>query len=686
MTKHSIGIDVGGTFTDVTLIDEASGRVWLTKTPSTPKDPSTALLTAIRKGAELAGTTEHSIEQIIHGTTVATNAILERKQTEMAMITTKGFRSVLEIGRHDIPPGENYYGWIKPTRPVTPDRIFEVSERIDAVGNVIQGIDEEECLAIAKKLSRMNLESVAICLLYSFVDPTHEQRVAEVIRRECPDLWLSLSSDVLPQFREFERSMATVLNAYVTPHVSRYLGMVQEKLDDAKMHSSSLYVMKASGGVISSALASQQAIHTVLSGPAAGVIGATRIAGEAGYSNIITIDVGGTSADVSLVRNREPLITSEGRIGGFPLQIPFIDIETIGAGGGSIASVNSMGRLLVGPESAGADPGPVCYGLGGTEPTVTDAHLVLGRIPESLLGGEVTLYRSASQEAIEEKIAKPLGMPLEQAAEGILRVANAGMIGAIRSVSVERGIDPRDFVLVPFGGAGPLHGIEFAESLGIKRVLVPRNPGVLSTLGLLSADWRNDFVRTAVFAGPDYPYDRIQELLDSLTEEGLESVRSENINPDAVTLTYSADLRYAGQGFEISVPMSSQTITRELLQEIELSFHEEHRRLYSYTLPDSTVELVNLRVSLTSPLPRAEIESISPQEGPVDSAQVSHRSVYFGVEECWVEVPCYDRLRLGAGAEILGPSVIEQLDSTTVLGPSQRAIVDSHGNLMVEVI
>src|SRR6266496_5748687 len=361
MNEYSIGIDVGGTFTDVTVVEMESGHAWLTKVESTPADPSVGFMNGLRKGAGLAGVGVAEVGRVIHGTTVATNAVLERKPTTMALLTTAGFRSVLEIGRHDVPPGENYYGWVKPTRPVTPDLIFGVRERVDHEGNVLEPLDEAECRAVARQVRALGVESVAICFLYAFLRPEHERRAAEIVREECPDVWVSTSSVVLPQFREFERSMATVLNAYVTPHVSRYLGTVADRLGTAGLTDSTLFIMKSNGGVISAADASRQAIHTALSGPAGGVMGAARIAAEAGFEDVITIDVGGTSADVSLVRGGEPALTATGKIGAFPLQLPIIDIHTIGAGGGSIARINSTGRLTVGPQSAGAVPGPVCY-------------------------------------------------------------------------------------------------------------------------------------------------------------------------------------------------------------------------------------------------------------------------------------------------------------------------------------
>lgn len=679
-----MGVDIGGTFTDVTIVDADTGKTWTAKTPSTPGDPSRGFVTGVRKAINVAGADPASVDRVVHGTTVATNAIVEQKPTSLALVTTAGFRSVLEIGRHDVPPGENYYGWVKPPRPVTPNRIFEVPERVSVDGEVLQPFDDARCRDVALEIARLGIESVAVCFLYSFLHPAHERRAAEIIRSICPDVWVSLSSEVLPQFREYERAMATTLNAYVTPHVSRYLDALSARLAEAVSHDVSLLIMKSSGGVIGAPTAARQAIHTALSGPAAGVIGATQTAGEAGFEDIITIDVGGTSADVSLVRGGSPTLTTSGSIGEFPLQLPIVDIHTIGAGGGSIARVDASGRLSVGPTSAGADPGPVCYGRGAVEPTVTDAHLVLGRIPSQLLNGEVRLDRAAAERAIRARIAEPLGLSLEAAAEGMLAIVNATMAGAIRLVSIERGHDPRRFTLVAFGGAGPLHGLELARLLGIPRVLVPRTPGVLSTYGLLNADLRNDFVRTRVWTGPTYPVDQVQQVFAELESEARQSLEAEGVQATRENLTRSADLRYRGQNFELRVEVPAGEITPEVLCQVESEFHHAHEALYSYALASAPVELVNLRVTATAPLPHARPVEIEPQIGPVDRAQIGARELYFGPRLGWLQASCLDRGLLGGSAMIHGPAVLQQLDSTVALAPGDVGRIDGFGNLIVE--
>jgi N-methylhydantoinase A len=567
MPSCTLAIDVGGTFTDVTLAEAVSGRMWISKTPSTPQDLSVGFMAAIQKILTSGNWGAADIVRVFHGTTTATNAILEGKTAPMGLLTTKGFKYVLEIGRHDIPREGNLYGWIKPTRPVTPDRIFEVNERMDVTGQVVTPFDEESCRQAVRRMSQLGLPSIAVVFLHAYVNPIHEQRAAEIIAQEYPQAEVSLSSEVLPQFREFERSMATVLNAAVMPQVSRYLGLLRGKLQ-AQHIGAPLLIMKSNGGVTSADTAVRQAIHTALSGPAAGVIGAVNVAHAAGFSNIISIDVGGTSADICLVRDRQPEITKDAKIGPFPLKIPIIDINTIGAGGGSIAAVLAPSRLAVGPRSAGAEPGPVCYGRGGEEPTVTDANLLLGRIPPSLLGGEIALDREAARQSIQQRIAHPLGLGVNEAAAGIVEIINNNMARAVRTVSIGRGHDPRQFVLVAFGGAGPLHACRLAELLDIPTIVIPPAPGVLSTYGLLSTDLKNDYVQTCYQDGPHFDLARITTVYAELEAQALAWVQAECVPPEAQRLICSADLRYAHQSFELTCPLPAGPMTQSLMQQL----------------------------------------------------------------------------------------------------------------------
>ncbi|MBI3326820.1 MAG: hydantoinase/oxoprolinase family protein [Nitrospinae bacterium] len=682
MSSCAIALDVGGTFTDVTLADAATGQIWATKTPSTPHDLSMGFMTGILKILAQTGWSPADILRMFHGTTIATNAILEGKTSPMGLITTKGFKYVLEIGRHDIPREGNLYGWIKPTRPVTPDRIFEVSERVDVTGRVLTPLAEGECRVVVRRLKQLDLRSIAVVFLHAYVSPAHERRVQQIIAEEYPEAFVSLSSEVLPQFREFERSMATAPNAAVMPHINQYLSVLRGKLN-AQGIQSPLLIMKSNGGVISAETAARQAIHTALSGPAAGVIGAISAAHSAGFSHIISIDVGGTSADICLVRDGHPEITKDARIGPFPLKIPIIDIHTIGAGGGSIATLTAPGRMEVGPRSAGAEPGPVCYGRGGGEPTVTDAHLLLGRIPPSLLGGEIPLDRDAAQRAIQERIARPLGLRLEEAAAGIVEILNNNMARAIRTVSIGRGHDPRQFVLVAFGGAGPLHACRLTELLDIPTIVIPPRPGVLSTYGLLSTDLKNDYVQTCHQEGPQYELSPVEAVYAGLEAQAREWLNAERVPPGAQRLVRSADLRYAHQSFELTVPMPDGDLTDALMQQAVASFHREHRRLYTYDLPHASVELVNLRVTAVGLLPKLETPALMAQPIDLPAAQTGTRRVYSEQTGSFVEAPCYTRDRLSPGMTIDGPAIVDQDDATTVLFPDFRARVDQAGNLII---
>ena len=494
-----VGVDVGGTFTDVVLND--GGVVRTAKVSSVPEDPARGFFAGVERVIGEADAGHEAIELLFHGSTVATNAILEGRGARTGMLVTDGFKYVLEIGRAEIPRRENLFAWVKPKRPVPPRLILEVPERVRLDGTVDRALDEDGCRAAARALGAAGVEAVAIVFLHAWANPAHERRARDLVHEELPGAAVSLSSDVLPVFREYERSMATVLNARVQPLVGRYVGRIESGLAERGVEAP-FFVMKSNGGMFSPREAIREPVHMALSGPAAGVRGAAFIGAAAGCRDLIAIDMGGTSADVSLVRDAAPSVTKDGEIGPFPLPIPMVDIHTIGAGGGSIASVTADGSLVVGPRSAGADPGPACYGRGGEEPTVTDANLVLGRIPPHLLDGEIPLDPARAEAALRERVAKPLGLGLEEAARGILAIVNNNMAGALRVVSVERGLDPRAFTLCAFGGAGPVHGGDLARELGAPRLLVPRHPGILCALGLLATDLRYDFARTRVQRPP----------------------------------------------------------------------------------------------------------------------------------------------------------------------------------------
>jgi N-methylhydantoinase A len=677
-SEVSVAIDIGGTFTDVALFDRGTGRLSNAKVPTTPADPSIGFAEAINKAVGIAKVQAAAVGMVFHGTTVATNLILEGKGAVAGMVTSAGFKHVLEIGRHGIPRTSNMFAWIKPVRPVPPQRIHEVAGRLDHRGVEIEALDEAGIREAARTLRRQRVVAIAVCFLHSYVNPAHERRARDIILEEHPEALVSISSEVLPVFREYERSMTTILNVYVMPAVSTYVGRLEGRLQKIGI-GAPLLLMKSSGGVTGSETVRREPVLTALSGPAAGVVGASFIGSSAGFDNIIGVDIGGTSADISLVRGGEPGMTTEGRIGVWPMILPMIDINTIGAGGGSIARVTG-GSLKVGPESAGAQPGPVCYGCGGTEPTVTDAHLALGHLPPYLLNGEMTLDLEAARRAISERIARPLGLDLLEAARGILAVIDHNMVGAIRVVSVERGLDPREFVLVPFGGAGPLHGGSLARLLNIGIVLVPPAPGVLSALGLLVSNLKSEYSRTCLQRPSHYDLVEMRSAFAKMTTQGESWLASEGVPEAGRNIAWQASLRYEHQGFEVTVPWIEREVNAQSVAATIEAFHERHQELYTFAQRDTPVEIVTLRVTATGSLPKLRLHELGPGLSP-ESCIVGRSQIHFidGTRSC----PIYDRARLGAGARIVGPAIIQQIDTTTLLLPGEIAEVHRFGSLIV---
>ena len=681
MSTYALALDVGGTFTDVMLMHQDSGQLWTTKTPSTPHNPAEGFFEGIQKILSQADVAVAEVAYVFHGSTVATNAILEGKGAKIGMLTTSGFKSVLEIGRHDVPRQANLYAWIKPQRPVPPRRILEVRERLLLDGTVETPLDAEACRDAAGALQAMDVEAIAIVFLHAYANPVHEREAAALVQAVCPDVPVSLSSEVLPVFREYERAMATVLNAVLQPLVSRYIGRLEDGLRQQGIQSP-LFIMKSNGGIFGPQAATQQPVHLTLSGPAAGAIGASTIGRLAAHTNAICIDMGGTSADVCLIQDGRPAVTHEGEVGDFPLHVPMTDIHTIGAGGGSIASVTAQGSLIVGPQSAGAMPGPACYAQGGTLPTVTDANLLLGRIPPHLLNGEIPLYLDRARQAIADHIATPLGLELYEAAAGILEIVNNNMVGALRVVSVEKGYDPQDFALVAFGGAGPLHGGSLADLLGTPIVLIPPYPGILSALGLLSTDIQHDAVRTFVQRGPVFDVQGMETVYRAMHGEAETALSAEGIPASRQTFQRLADLRYTRQGFEITVEFPAQEVSAAAIQDLIASFHQRHEQLYTYAATDTPVEIVNLRLRAIGLMNRPDltpIDAVAPGTVPPASA---FRPVYFSGPD-FVDTPIFSRPVLRAGHRIPGPAIVEQLDTTTVIYPGQTAVVDPYGNLLL---
>jgi N-methylhydantoinase A len=670
----TVAIDIGGTFTDIALHDPASGRIWRAKTPSVPSDPSQAFIAGMVLALGEAGRAASALGHVLHGTTVATNMILEGKGARAALVTTAGYRHVLTIGRQDIPRRANLYAWVKPARPVPPARVLEVDERIGPGGVVLRALDDASVRAAAAECARLQVQAVAVCLLHSFANPTHEERVAAILREELPGVAVTASVDVLPVIREYERSLATVLNAIVMPGVSTYVSRIEERLRDAQVNAP-LLLMQSNGGVAGATTIRRAPALTALSGPAAGVVGARAVAATCGIENLITVDIGGTSADICLIKSGHIGLTHRGHIGEWPLPLPMVDMVTIGAGGGSIAQV-SDGALTVGPASAGAVPGPACYGRGGTEPTVTDAHVVLGHLPAGLLGGQMALEVAQARAAIQARVAEPLGLSLEDAARGILAILDSNMVGALRVVSVERGHDPRDFTLAPFGGAGPLHGCALAELLGITRVLIPTAPGVLCADGLLAADLKAEFSRTLPKAGP-VAIDAVEPIFAELARQADDWLTAEGVASQDRATRRVALMRYHGQGGEIAVAWATDGAATRA--GIEAAFVAAHQALYGFTL-NSVIELVTVRIEATGRMPAPRPQLVARGNG---AAPFEHRAVH--LEGGVAQVPVYDRATLGAGDRFAGPAIITQLDATTFVAPGWSGEVHAGGALLLTV-
>jgi N-methylhydantoinase A len=674
-----IGIDTGGTFTDATMLDVSSGRTWTAKTPSTPADPSVGFADAVAKILAQSGFTADNVERVLHGTTVATNLILENKGPVVGLLVNEGFRYLIEIARQDSPLGTSPMKWIKPPRLVTPQNIFEIAGRLDHAGNELTPLDEEAIRHAARQLRANGIDAISIAFLHSYVNPDHERRAGAILREEYPEALISLSSDVIPVFREYERSMTTNLNAYVMRAVATYVAQIERRLEEQGI-SAPLMLMKSSGGVASSASICARPVETALSGPAAGIVGANFVGDRLREANLICVDIGGTSADISVIAQGAATIVPTGKVGNWPISLPMVEVTTIGAGGGSIARVSKNGVLSVGPESAGAVPGPVCYGRGGTEPTITDAHLVLGHLPSHLLDGGFILDRDSAVEAVRSHIAEPLGISLEEAAEGILAIADNHMMGTIRLLSVERGLDPREFVMVPFGGAGPLHGGSLARLLGMETMLLVPSPGVLCALGLLVSNLKAEFAQTCLQNSGAWDLAQISDAHRKLQSEAIAWFDAEAVPQNARHLNMVASMRYEHQGFELSIPWAGDGVDEDALAATVEAFHVLHERLYTFAQRDTLVELINIRIDATGRFD-APAMAEAPATGDADDARTGEVSAY--VEGAWRSVPVYDRARLGVGARVSGPAILTQVDTTTWLLPDQHGEVVGFGAMLV---
>jgi N-methylhydantoinase A len=676
-----LGIDIGGTFTDVVALDESGGAVHLAKISSTPEDPSQSFAAAVRQVVETHGIPVSKIRGVFHGTTVATNAILERRYAEIALVVTRGFREVLECARQTV-PGEfgDITWWVKPPRVVPLELVREIGARMDVAGRTVRDVDTDEVRAIGRELAARGVRGIAVSLLHAYRNPAHEEEVKRLLAEVHPDGFVSTSSEILREYREYERTNTTCLNAALMPLVSAYHDRIVERLRELEI-AAPFYVMRSSGGLAKSGEISKLPIAAALSGPAAGVIGATRFAAVADAPNVITLDMGGTSADICLVDGGAPRMLTEGKVDIYDLKTPMMDLNTVGAGGGSVAWLAGGRSLRVGPRSAGAAPGPACYGRGGTEPTVSDANLVLGRMTPSLAGGALRLDRERAVRAVET-IASGLGLDVTAASEGILRIAVENIAAGVRRVSVERGRDPRDYALVAFGGAGPLHACLLAERLGMTRVIVPPGPGVVSAYGLLLTDVRIDLVQTDVQREDRLDLVRSRRELDALRERVRERLAEEGFAADGMRLDAFADLRYAGQAYEIRVPLDGGAVSHaDAVAAAIARFHASHHDLYGYSYEGrELVELVNVGVTGLGVLSRPALPEIPSRTGP-SLEPVESAKAYFPGAGAFLECAIHERTALRAGDAIAGPAIVEQYDSTTVIDPGWHATVDRFGNM-----
>ncbi len=667
---YRLGVDVGGTFTDVLLVEEGSGATWRAKTASTPSDQAVGVRNGIAKVCDEAGIALSDVAQVLHGTTVATNAILEGKGATVGLVTTKGFRQVLQIARSYVPGGlAGWIIWPKPEPLAALENTVEVDERIASDGTVIRELDDADVRAQLAKLT--GIDALAVSLINSFADPAHERRIGALAAEVLPGVPVSLSSDVLPELREYERTITTVANGYVQPQVKRYVETLAAGLRESGV-AGELAILRSDGGLSAAEAAVGAPVTMLLSGPAGGVTGAVWTAEQCGYADLITFDMGGTSTDIALVQGLTPRIGRETKVGDLTVRASSVDVRTVGAGGGSIAHVPELTKALrVGPQSAGADPGPAAYGKGGGEPTVTDANVVLGHLPPSLAGGEITLDVDAARAAVQT-VADAMGLEsVEAAAAGIVDIVNENMLGGLRLVSVQQGFDPREFALVAFGGAGPLHANALGRLTGAWPVIVPPSPGVLCALGDATTSARSESARTVLRRFADV--DDLHAILDELAAEAGGALAAQGVPVEQQTTAFQVDVRYHGQGFEIPIEVEAPD-----LEELAAAFDAEHERLFSFLLTVDH-ELVNARATVTGPRPSVSPVTLESGDGPPTPSDT--HSIF--VEGGWVDAAIYDRATLRADHVISGPAIVTEMDSTTLVLPGHAATVHASGSLLI---
>jgi N-methylhydantoinase A len=688
-----IGVDIGGTFTDLVFL-RPDGKLDKRKTPSTPSDYARAIIEAVTAYCAEQGVAAPTVSEIVHATTIATNAILERKGVKTALLTTEGFRDVLELRRIRIPLSYDLT-WKKPEPLVDRWLRLPVRERIDAQGNVLVPLDLDHLHGVIAELAGEKVEAVAVSLLHAYRDPSHERLVGEKLRAALPGVSISLSSDVLPEMLEFERTSTTVVNAYIAPLIARYLEQLRRSLGERGVKAPIL-VMQSNGGLVSANSAARRPVTIIESGPAAGVVAAARLARDCGITDLITLDMGGTTTKASIIERGEMLRAAEYEVGsavsvssrlvrggGYLLRIPVIDISEVGAGGGSIAAVDAGGSLRVGPRSAGAVPGPACYGQGNDQPTVTDANVVLGFISsDSLAGGALQVDKALAEAAIRRAIAEPANMPLLDAAHGVHVVANSNMVRAIKSVSVERGRDPADFAMMAFGGAGPIHAVGVARSLGIRRVLIPPAPGVFSSYGLLSAEIEHHSARTVLAPTQDMDYARLRSAFGEMRQDLLERVQDEGYSARDVTISALIDLRYRGQSSELTVPVQSVELDEPSLRAAEEAFEQEYERTYGHRGSTKAFELVTVRLVATVARPMERDGGWTREHGGVESG--TRRAVSFGPESGQLIVPVLARSDVAASPQ-QGPMLIQEYDTTIVVPPDCAVQLDRYSNVVIDI-
>ncbi len=689
MARYRLALDTGGTFTDVVAFDEDTGAVHTTKTPTTPKDPSLGFMAGVHKIAQQAGfrLDDGLIAGVSHGTTVATNALLSEPGSfpGLGLIVTRGFRHLLEIARQSVPQGYgNSYFWVKPERIVPLHLVREVAERIDVRGDVLTPLDLEDAAAAAAWFRDRGIDCIGVCFLHAYARGDHEQRMRQALARVHPNASVSISSEVLPEYREYERAVTTLVDAFVKPRVSRYVTQIETRLHAELGPATPFYIMKSNGGVVSAREVASSPISTLLSGPAAGALGAALLADAAGFPKVLTLDGGGTSTDVAVVEDGLPHLTTEGRVGRFPVKVPMTDIVTVGAGGGSIARRAPDGRLRVGPESAGADPGPMCYDRGGSEPTVTDATLVLGRVPPHLLGGEIPLDPALAHHGVAE-LAAAIGLDLHRTAAGVLEIAAWSQANAVRQVTVKRGLDIRDYVLVAFGGSGPLQAGKLVDILDLQAALVPPDPGNVSAFGLLTVDVKNDYVGTAVQRDDVLDLVLLNATYARLESQARAALAAEGFASDQMQVVRSVDMRYFGQAWEVRVEVPDGDLDRSRADLVVGRFHAVHQQTYGYSYvasPDQRIEWVNARVMGVGPIRRPAIQPRGRTlMGGIERACTGRRQVYF--DQAFVDTPIFHRQHLQPGDSIDGPAIVEEFGSTTVIFPGLQARVDDYANLIL---